>query len=71
VTPARANDVAPLYLGQMALYRAALGKLFPDKRIDCALVWTEGPTLMALPAELLDSELMRIRARLDREGSGS
>jgi len=69
--PAHANDVAPLYLRQMALYRAALGKLFPGKRIDCALVWTEGPTLMSLPAELLDSELLRIRARLDREGSGS
>jgi ATP-dependent helicase/nuclease subunit A len=69
--PARANDVAPLYLGQMALYRAALSKLFPGKRIDCALVWTEGPTLMSLPAELLNSELVRIRTRLDHEGSGS
>ncbi|HWE05496.1 MAG TPA: 3'-5' exonuclease, partial [Rhizomicrobium sp.] len=69
--PAHANDVAPLYLRQMALYWAALGKLFPGKRIDCALVWTEGPRLMALPAELLDGELARIRARLDREGSGS
>jgi ATP-dependent helicase/nuclease subunit A len=69
--PARAEDVAPLYLGQMALYRAALGKLFPNRRIDCALVWTEGPKLMPLPAALLDAELARIDARLDRGNPGS
>jgi ATP-dependent helicase/nuclease subunit A len=70
-SPARVSEVAPLYLAQMALYRAALAKVFPGRRIDCALVWTEGPSLMPLPAALLDAELGRIAARLDRQGAGS
>ncbi|HEY1613962.1 MAG TPA: double-strand break repair helicase AddA [Rhizomicrobium sp.] len=56
-------SVPQLYLSQMALYRAALAKIFPDKTIDCALVWTETPRLMPLPAELLDAELARIGAK--------
>jgi ATP-dependent helicase/nuclease subunit A len=68
---AKLGDVAPLYLAQMAMYRAALGKIFPEKPIECALVWTEGPTLMVLPGALLDAELERIRVRLDPKGSGS
>jgi ATP-dependent helicase/nuclease subunit A len=63
--PGRAEDVSTLYLAQMALYRAALAKVFPGKRIACALVWTEGPRLMPLSDALLDAEIARIRARLD------
>jgi len=61
--PARPQDVSTLYLTQMALYRAALAKVFPKLRIATALVWTEGPSLMALPDALLDAETARIRAR--------
>jgi ATP-dependent helicase/nuclease subunit A len=49
----------------MALYRAALAKIFPAKRIACALVWTEGPRLMRLPDALMEAEIAAIRARLD------
>jgi len=63
--PAHEEDVAPLYLTQMALYRAAAQKIFPDKRIVCGLVWTEGPTLMELSNDLLDAELALIPQRLD------
>ncbi|MEI9989271.1 MAG: double-strand break repair helicase AddA [Rhizomicrobium sp.] len=66
--PTREDDVAPLYLTQMALYRAAAAKIFPGRRIVCGLVWTEGPTLMALSNELLDGEMRRIKARLDPQG---
>ena len=66
--PKREDDVAPLYLTQMALYRAAATKIFPGRRIACGLVWTEGPTLMALSNDLLDAEMTRIKARLDPQG---
>jgi ATP-dependent helicase/nuclease subunit A len=66
--PSRAEDVPQLYLTQMTLYRAALSKIFPGRRITCALVWTEAPCLMPLPQELLDAEIARIRARLDPPG---
>ncbi len=62
--PSRAEDVSPLYLTQMALYRVALQKVFPGRRIGCALVWTQGPTLMRLPDALLDGEILKIQSRL-------
>ncbi|HEX3672637.1 MAG TPA: double-strand break repair helicase AddA [Rhizomicrobium sp.] len=63
--PARPEDVSTVYLAQMALYRAALSKIFPGRRIATALVWTEGPRLMRLPEPLLEAEIGRIRARLE------
>lgn len=69
--PTRQEDVADLYRTQMALYRAAAQKIFPGRQIVCGLVWTDGPTLMELSNEMLDNELVRIRARLDPPGSGS
>jgi ATP-dependent helicase/nuclease subunit A len=69
--PSREEDVAPLYATQMALYRAAAQKIFPGRAIVCGLVWTEGPTLMALSNGLLDAELKRIKARLDPQGDRS
>jgi ATP-dependent helicase/nuclease subunit A len=47
--------VAPLYLRQMAAYRAVLRLAFPDRAVECALVWTYGARLMRLPGELLDA----------------
>jgi ATP-dependent helicase/nuclease subunit A len=63
--PADVDGVSTLYIAQMALYRAALSKVFPSRRIACALIWTEGPRLMPLPPDRLEAELGRIRARLD------
>jgi ATP-dependent helicase/nuclease subunit A len=60
--PTRLEDLPPIYVRQMALYRLALAKLFPGKRIACALVWTEGPRLMPLPAEILEREAARLRS---------
>jgi len=69
--PGNAADVAPLYLAQMALYRAALARIFSSREVKCALVWTETPFLMPLSDALLDAALEGIRARLDRPRSGS
>jgi ATP-dependent helicase/nuclease subunit A len=69
--PQREEDVPALYRAQMALYRAALKKVFPGRRIACALIWTEGPRLMELSDTLLDAETAHIRARLDPGGYGS
>lgn len=52
--PASAADVAPIYLRQMAAYRALLREIYPDRRVDCALLWTDAPRLMPLPEALLD-----------------
>lgn len=63
--PTREEDVSPLYLAQMALYRAAAARIFPGKRIVCGLVWTGGPFLMRLSEAGLDAQLGQIMRRLD------
>ncbi|HYD18649.1 MAG TPA: 3'-5' exonuclease, partial [Patescibacteria group bacterium] len=52
--PARVEDVHIAYLKQMAGYRAVMEKIYPGRPVKCALLWTDGPTLMPLPDNLLD-----------------
>ncbi|MCA3356472.1 MAG: double-strand break repair helicase AddA [Roseomonas sp.] len=52
--PEQVTDVAPLYLRQMAAYRALLRAAFPGRLVECALVWTYGARFMALPDAVLD-----------------
>jgi ATP-dependent helicase/nuclease subunit A len=52
--PEQVADVAPLYLRQMAAYRALLRAAFPGRIVECALVWTYGARFMALPDAVLD-----------------
>jgi ATP-dependent helicase/nuclease subunit A len=52
--PETAKDVPQTYALQLALYRAVLQQVFPGKGVTCALLWTEKPVLMELPAALLD-----------------
>ena len=52
--PADAAATPPVYLRQMAAYRALLRRLYPARRVDCFLLWTAAPRLMALADSLLD-----------------
>lgn len=51
------GEVSPAYLAQMGAYRAVLAQIYPGRDIVCALLWTDGPRLMELPAALLDEAL--------------
>jgi len=51
--PTDPNKVPEQYLGQMATYRALLAKIYPDKRIRCLLLWTDGPHVMELNDAIL------------------
>jgi ATP-dependent helicase/nuclease subunit A len=53
--PTRVEDVPPVYLRQLAAYRALLTQIYAGRRVDCALLWTDGPLWMEIPAELLDA----------------
>ncbi len=55
-------EVPPAYGTQLALYRAVLTKLYPDRPVRAALIWTEVPDLMELSAEALDTALTRVTA---------
>jgi ATP-dependent helicase/nuclease subunit A len=58
--PRRIAEVPPGYVRQLALYRAVLAKLYPDKPLRAALIWTEVPDLMELSGEVLDGALARV-----------
>jgi len=55
--PARVEDASPAYIAQMAGYCALLASLYPDRPIRAALLWTDGPRLMEIPAEMLEKSL--------------
>ena len=59
--PATPAEVAPAYVAQMAAYRAVLARIYPGRQIRCALLWTEGPRLMELPASQLENVLKQAK----------
>jgi ATP-dependent helicase/nuclease subunit A len=55
--PATEDDVPPIYLQQLAAYRAALTRIYPGRPVECALLWTDGPLLMPISPALLARHL--------------
>jgi ATP-dependent helicase/nuclease subunit A len=45
------------YIRQLSLYRAVLMRLYPNRPVRAALVWTTVPVLTEIPAEALDAAL--------------
>jgi ATP-dependent helicase/nuclease subunit A len=58
--PSCLPDVPDAYIAQLALYRAVLGRLYTDKRIRAALVWTDVPDLIEISDARLDAALAAI-----------
>jgi ATP-dependent helicase/nuclease subunit A len=58
--PRRLEDVPDRYVSQLALCRAVLCVLFPDRDVRAALLWTAVPELMEIPAEKMDAALARV-----------
>ena len=54
------DDVPPAYICQLALYRCALLQLYSDKAVRAALVWTEIPDLMEIPAAMMECALRTV-----------
>ena len=52
--PADLSQVPSAYLIQLAAYRLALAAIFPGKPVRAALLWTQTPSLMEVPAAALD-----------------
>lgn len=55
--PLRVEDVPRVYRRQLALYRALLAGIYPDRPVRGFLLWTDGPRLMEVSAALLDAAL--------------
>ena len=55
--PVLAAEAPLAYVRQLALYRAVLGKLYPQRPVRAALLWTETPELMEIYTPALHAEL--------------
>ena len=51
----------PAYITQMAIYVAVLRAIYPGRRVEAALVWTDGPKLMPVPENMVADALADIR----------
>lgn len=60
--PLTPDKAPPAYLEQLAIYRAVLARVFPDRAIRCALVWTDGARIMEIPDALLDGAIKNLAA---------
>ena len=58
--PSDPGDVPEPYIVQMALYAALLRQVYPGREVAAALLFTEAPVLMELPASMLDAALERL-----------
>ncbi|PHS28494.1 MAG: double-strand break repair helicase AddA [Robiginitomaculum sp.] len=52
--PQTIDAVSQTYIDQMATYRALLAQVWPNRKVRCALLWTDGPDLMEIPSEMMD-----------------
>ena len=58
--PRTLEDVPLAYVGQLALYRAALRKLYPGKAVRAALIWTDIPDVMEIPTAMMEEALCSV-----------
>jgi ATP-dependent helicase/nuclease subunit A len=58
--PEKLEDAPGEYVAQLALYRELLGRLYPNKAVAAAILWTERPALMEIPSSTLDRALATI-----------
>jgi ATP-dependent helicase/nuclease subunit A len=64
--PAAIAEAPAAYVRQLALYRAVLARLYSQLPVRAALLWTETPEMMEIPAPALDAQLATIIRRDDQ-----
>lgn len=63
VPPKERSGIAFAHLAQLAIYREILKPLYPEKRFDCVLVYTETATLFTLDDAELGSALAELKTK--------
>ncbi len=56
IAPLSVEEVPAAHVRQMAAYAAALGVIFPGRRVEAGLLYTSAPRLITLPPGLLEAE---------------
>ncbi|MDM9624515.1 double-strand break repair helicase AddA [Rhizobium sp. S152] len=60
VPPTSASGIPFAHVAQLAIYRHILAALYPDKRIDCMLVYTENGSVFTLTPDAMALALARV-----------
>ena len=58
--PRSLDQVADAYIYQLASYRIALAQIFENRPVRAAILWTDGPRIMEVPRDVLDSYAERL-----------
>ncbi|MCP4382662.1 MAG: double-strand break repair helicase AddA [Hyphomicrobiales bacterium] len=61
--PTSVADVPHDYVMQLALYVTILERLYPNKAVEAAILWTDRPALMAIPSDSLQTAAKDAAAR--------
>lgn len=70
VVPQRAADVPEGILRQMGAYAAALAQVYPNKRIETAILWTRTAEMLQLDPDIVSAALARALP-IDVPGAGA
>ncbi len=54
--PVSLAGVPASYIAQLSAYRSILAQIYPDRSIDCLLIWTETATAMTIPTAMLTAD---------------
>jgi len=63
VAPRRLAELPDAYVAQLALYRAVLARIYPEKTIRAALIFTEGPKVTEVPGAAMEAALAAIMSQ--------
>jgi ATP-dependent helicase/nuclease subunit A len=55
--PESPDEVPAIYLDQLAAYARAVGAVYPGRKVRAAILWTDGPRLMAIEEGKLGKQL--------------
>lgn len=61
--PFEAADVPYAHRAQLAIYREVLKPLYPERRFECLLVYTQTANVIRLPGKMLDDALVALTAK--------
>lgn len=63
IAPSEISDISPSYIAQLAIYRAVLQPLYPNKKIEAGLLYTRTPKIIEVPASMLDAAMQELSSK--------
>ena len=61
--PSDISEISPTYIAQLAIYRAVLAPLYPNKTIEAGLLYTRTPKIIEVPDHILDAAMQELSSK--------